>query len=168
MGCMFGRATRKAWQSKSPPSKIGSKLVTEPGQCVSVDQLESPSPGLIAQLKGIPTIQRYNAATIFVDHYSQYTYMHLQRTLSSDDTVRAKRADERHCESQGVKVTHYHADNGRFADNLFLKDILEQKQRVTYCGVNAHFQNGVAEKKLGTCRAQLVLYCCIPLLDGHW
>ena len=122
--------------------------MTEPGQCISVDQLESPSPGLIAQLKGIPTMQRYNAATIFVDHYSRYTYVHLQQTLSSEDTVRAKRAYERHCDLQNVKVMHYHADNGRFADNLFLKDIAEQKQRVTYCGVNAHFQNGVAKKKI--------------------
>ena len=43
---------------------------------------------------------------------------------------------------------HYHADNGRFADTLFLRDIDEQRQEISYCGVNAHFQNGVAEKRI--------------------
>ena len=96
--CMFGRATRRAWRSKTPTNQIGSRIATEPGQCVSVDQLESPTPGLIAQLKGIPTTQRYNAATVFVDHFSRLSYVHLQRSLSSEDTVRAKQAFERYCE----------------------------------------------------------------------
>jgi len=47
-----------------------------------------------------------------------------------------------------VRVLQYHADNGRFADTLFLRDIDEQRQDISYCGVNAHFQNGVAEKRI--------------------
>ena len=146
--CMYGKATRRAWRSKAPPSKVGGGTATFPGQCVSVDQMQSPTPGLIGQLKGVPTTQRYMAATIFVDHFSRLSFVHLQRSLTSDDTVKAKRAFERYCESHGVKVMHYHADNGRFADTLFLQDIAEQRQRISYCGVNAHFQNGVAEKRI--------------------
>ena len=145
---MFGRATRQAWRSKTPTNQIGSQIATKPGQCVSVDQLESPTPGLIAQLKDIPTIQRYNAATVFVDHFSRLSYVHLQQSLSSEDTVCVKRAFERYCKSHGVRVLQYHADNGRFADTLFLRDITEQKQQLTYCSVNAHFQNGIAEKMI--------------------
>jgi hypothetical protein len=34
-------------------------------------------------------------------------------------------------------------------DNVFLKDIREARpiHSITYCGVNAHFQNGIADKR---------------------
>ena len=49
---------------------------------------------------------------------------------------------------RGVKITHYHADNGRFADNTFITDCKAQKQGLSYCGVNAHFQNRIAECRI--------------------
>ena len=55
-----------------------SRVATKPGQIVSVDQLESPTPGFIAQLKGILTKQRYRYTTIFVDQYSCLSYVFLQ------------------------------------------------------------------------------------------
>ena len=45
-------------------------------------------------------------------------------------------------------MTHYHADNGQFADNLFLEDVTKSRQTISFCGVNAHFQNGIAEKRI--------------------
>ena len=81
---------------------------------MSVDQLESTVPGLIAQLKGIPTKVHYRAATIFVDHFSRMSYVHLQKSLSSKETVQAKRAFETYAITYGVLVHHYHADNGCF------------------------------------------------------
>ena len=145
---MYGKATCRAWRSKAPPGKVGGDLPAFPGKCVSVDQMQSPAPGLIAQLKGVPTTQRYTVATIFVDHFSRLSYVHLERFLTSDNTVRAKRSFEHYRASHGVRVLHYHANNGRFADTLFLRDIDEQRQEISYCGVNAHFQNGVAEKRI--------------------
>ena len=64
--------------------------------------------------------------------------------------MKAKAPFDRNCEGHaGVKFLHDHADNaGRFADLLFLQDIADQKQPVMYCGVNAHFQNGVTEKRI--------------------
>jgi len=76
-------------------------------------------PGVIAQLKGIPTIKRYNYATVFVDHFSKLSYVHLQQTLTPQDTVDAKKAFENYASTYRVKILHYHADNGRFADNAF-------------------------------------------------
>ena len=35
--------------------------------------------------------------------------------------------------------------NGHFADNAFIADCKAQRQGLSYCGVNAHFQNGIAE-----------------------
>ena len=70
------------------------KQVEEPGKCVSVDQLESSMPGFIPQLKGKLTKQCYCAATVFVDHYSGLSYIHMQRQLVSAETLEAKHAFE--------------------------------------------------------------------------
>ena len=124
-------------------------MITKPGECVSVDKLESPTPGLIAQLKGIPTKMRYKVATIFVDHYSRLSYVHLQKTTNAEETIQAKAAFEQYARTHGVKILHYHADNGRFADNKFRASINNtQGQSLSFCGVNAHFQNGVAERRI--------------------
>jgi hypothetical protein len=72
----------------------------------------SPIPGHIAQMKGIPTRERYNAATVFVDHYSDVTYIHLQKPTKAEETIEAKEAFERWAGSHNVKISHYHADNG--------------------------------------------------------
>ena len=120
----------------------------EPGQIVLVDQLESPTPGFIAQLKGTLTKQRYKYATVFVDQLSQLSYVQLQRTITSDETVQAKIAVERYIQERGVQIQHYHADNGRFADKGFINNCQLNNQRLTYCGVNLHFQNGIAEKRI--------------------
>jgi hypothetical protein len=113
-----------------------------------VDQLESNTPGFIAQLKGIPTTDRYRGATVYVDHYSRVSFIYLQRRLTSEETVRGKKAFERYCDARGVSVKHYHADNGRFTENLFIKRASSNNQSITYCGVNAHWQNGICEKRI--------------------
>jgi hypothetical protein len=146
---MFGKATKKPWRTKAPPSSIqASRTITKPGDCASVDQLESSTPGIIAQLKGTPTTKRYKAETTFVDHCSGLGYVHLQKSTSALETVEAKDAFERCAASHGVFIHHYHADNGRFADNLFRQAVAREGQTLSFCGVNAHFQNSVAERRI--------------------
>ena len=69
--CMFGKATKVPWRVKGQTKHI--QPTSTPGECVSVDQMESTCPGIIAQLKGIPTKHRYRHVTVFVDHYTRYT-----------------------------------------------------------------------------------------------
>ena len=52
----------------------------------------------------------------------------------------------------GVEVKHYHCDNGRFTDSKFISHCKHRHISVTYCGVNAHHQNGVAERTIGILR----------------
>jgi hypothetical protein len=40
----------------------------------------------------------------------------------------------------------YHTDNGIFASKEFRSSCLQQKQQTKFCGVNAHHQNGIAER----------------------
>jgi hypothetical protein len=141
--CIYGQSVRRPWRTKLPTTPIGERRpIRQPGDCVSIDQMESPVPGLIAQLKGIPTRDRYNCATIFVDHYSDVSYVHLQSTLTAEETLQAKQSFERWAQSHGVTIKHYHADNGRFAETTFMADIAKCGQTISFCGVNAHFQMG--------------------------
>ena len=48
----------------------------------------------------------------------------------------------------GVRVMYYHASSGRFTDNGFIQDCKIKNQSISYCWVNAVFQNGIAEKKI--------------------
>ena len=102
--CMFGKLTKRPWRTKAPTKKIF--VGTKPGQCVSVDQMESTIPGFIAQMKGRITGRRYLYATVFIDHYSDFTYVHLQETLTSADTLNAKHAFEAKCRMHEVPVMH--------------------------------------------------------------
>ena len=146
--CAFGRMSRRAWKTRAK-SKRKIAEAQKPGDVISVDQMESSTVGLIAQLKGRVTTRRYTAATIFVDHFSDLSYVHLQESLSSQDTIAAKRAFEAWAKEQGVDhIKHYHCDNGRFADNAWQQDVRERGQTISFCGVNAHFQNGRAEKRI--------------------
>ena len=49
---------------------------------------------------------------------------------------------------QGVSVQHYHADSGIYRSNGFCKEVQRCGQELTFCGVGAHHQNGVAERRI--------------------
>lgn len=121
--------------------------MSKPGHCVLVDQIESRTPGFCGVLRGFITKRWYTCATIFTDHYIRFSYIHLQHSTSGNDTIATKSAFEAYSLQYGVHIKHYHADNGRFADKDFLKTIHADKQTISLCVVNAHFQNGIAEKR---------------------
>jgi hypothetical protein len=99
--CVYGKLTRRPWRTKPTSSQQSKPItVTAPGEVVSVDQLESPVLGFIGQMKGILTRKRYKVATIFVDHFSNLSYVRIynqpptrlkrwkQRWLSNDSLTR--------------------------------------------------------------------------------
>jgi hypothetical protein len=73
--------TRWAWRFKpkrAPRNKFFS--VSKPGDVVSVDMMHSPTPGLVAQMTGGVTHKHHRYAAVYVDHYSGYGDVHLQKT----------------------------------------------------------------------------------------
>jgi hypothetical protein len=68
--------------------------------------------------------------------------------LTSSENIDAKQAFERYATEHGVRIAHYHCNNGRFADTAFVRSCKESHQKLTFCGVNAHFQNGIAERAI--------------------
>ena len=145
-GCAFGAITEVLWRGKETVKQVFTE--TKPGQCVSVDQMISTKVGFFAQIKRKLTTKRYHVATIFVNHFSGYKYDHLMTNLSLNETVAAKHAFECHAYESGVTILHYHADNGHFCNNSLQAACKQRGQRLTFCGVNAHFQNGRAEKAI--------------------
>ena len=50
----------------------------------------------------------------------------------------------------GHNVKAYHADNGRFSEKAYVDDVKHKSQRITFCGVGSHHQNGIAERRIKT------------------
>jgi hypothetical protein len=113
-----------------------------------VDQFQSTQVGFIAQLKGKLTTQRYQYGTVFVDHFSRLRYVYFMTDQSSAQTLKAKQAYKQFASEQGIRICHYHCDNGRFADNAFRQHAEQQQQTLIFCGINAHFQHGIAERAI--------------------
>ena len=118
-----------------------------PGDGVAVDQILSTQPGIIPQMSGFLTSKRLWGATTFVDNLSDYVYVNLMRDLALDEILLAKEAMEKVMAQAGRYVKHYHANNGRFAENGFIDAINTKDQKITFCGVGAHYQNGIIENR---------------------
>ena len=57
---------------------------------MSVDHIVSEQPCLIPQISGFLTNQRLWGATTFLDHVSDYVYIHLMQDLYLEDKLLAK------------------------------------------------------------------------------
>jgi hypothetical protein len=154
--CEIARAKLKGagvTHTKVRPNKhqLLKKGHLRPGQCISVDQYESSVRGRLPHTKGRERYgNKYVGGTIFADHASRYVACHHQVSLAGSDTVISKRLFERMAKENGVKIERYHADNGHFVGQEFRKALQDCNQPMDLSGVGAHFQNGAAERAIGT------------------
>ena len=118
--CLDGKQKRRPWRTKGQ-STLLIKKSTYAGECMSVNQLISPLPELIGQTTEQLATSRYRVATIFIDHFLNIDYVHIQKATSAKDTLEAKSHFEHFAQDQGVVIRHYHANNGIFASNGFVK-----------------------------------------------
>ena len=165
--CIFSSMKRKARKRNHERSTMVRKLEhNRPGKGTSVDQLVSTQPGLVPRISGRHTRQRIQAATVFLDHYSDFSYTHLCTSTSQEETLESKTAYENLATSHGVTIRHYHADNGQFVEKGFRDVVYASNQTISFCAVNAHHQNGLIENFIG----QLERGCRTLLLHAkrHW
>ena len=111
-GCMFAAMTKKPWHSKGKNTcgQVGRMTnIISPGQCVSVNMLESPQVGFIAHMKERLTRKRYRYATVFVDHFLDLKYVHCMSKITLEETIYAKKCFDRHADGFNVRVEHYQA-----------------------------------------------------------
>ena len=122
-GCAYGKAHIKPTRSKGANNLKHLQPTTFPGQVVSAYQLVSPTLGFVPCHRGIPTTKRYKGATVFIDHFSNFIYVHLMIDMNGEETLQAKQAFERVAASHNVAVKHYHCDNSLFDPAIFVKHI---------------------------------------------
>ena len=147
--CIMGKQHRRPWKGRGKDRRVIRKPTDNfPGAMTLTDQMISPFGGLIPQMKGRLMKAKFFATQIKVDHYTHYTYLHLMKDTTADSTLEAKNSYERLMQSFGHKVLGYHADNGRFAEKVFVKDCKDKAQKLTFCGVGSHHQNGIAERRI--------------------
>lgn len=154
--CEISKATRRR-PSNYPAYNAPVKEMSlkeghiQPGLCVSCDHYLSPTPGRSISSSGYSSTRHgYNGGTIFVDHCSGKVFHHPQRTITASDTIRGKLLFEREAADVGVSIKSYHSDNGVFNSEEFKSHCSEQNQKLTFSGVGAHHQNGVAERSIQT------------------
>ena len=135
--CLAGAMTRQPKKVKGCRHKL--RRAANPRECVSIDQLESHTPGFLGVLRGFITKKRYTYATVFVDHFSGFTFYYPQCSTNTEETLKAKRAFEAYYRSLGVRILHYHADNGRFCDKGFMATVTTEGQTISFCGANVHW-----------------------------
>ena len=146
--CQFAKATKRAWRSRSSKEWTNKTAPEKPGMVVSVDQLVSPTPGLVAQMTGFMTKKRYRYATVYVDQATSLGFVFLQKTATVEETLQGKRAFERYAINRGVTIRAYHADNGIFKAHGWVNACYEQGQDLTFAAVGAHHSNGKAERRI--------------------
>ena len=143
--CLFGKQTRRPQRSKRG-RPIQQPEHNYPGGGVSTDQIISAQPGLVPQSTGTLASKRITTATVFVDHFSDLSYVVLMTSCSGQEIHCANQEFEAWAASHGIRILHYHADNGCFAKTSFKEDLCLNAQSISICGVNAHSQNGIVER----------------------
>jgi hypothetical protein len=142
--CLHGKQHRQAVTSTTATGSIDASHL-QPGDCISGDQLESSTPGLVATYQGSPSTATYRAGTLLVDHASRYLHFTPHYSTGANEAVQAKLQFELHAKTYHRTIRAYHTDNGVFHSKLFRQSCLSQGQHLQFCGVNAHHQNGIAE-----------------------
>jgi hypothetical protein len=97
--------------------------------------MQSIVPDMVGQIKGIPMRQWYHYVTVFVDQFSGLSFVHLQKTSSGEETLNAKMAFKGFVRSLNVQ-------------NLWMSNVRKEGQTISFCSINAHFQNRVAERQI--------------------
>ena len=69
-----------------------------------------------------PTRDRYKYATVYINNYSDWSCIQLQKTSSDTETVDGTHAFEEYCRQQCVEVRRYHAVNGIFKGKEWVQD----------------------------------------------
>lgn len=142
--CKFGKMKRLSWRTISRPKTIRRITDNKHGKRVSIDQVVSHQPGLVPQQEGKDGRNRIVGGTVFIDHFTNFTYTHLQTSLDHIKTLEAKDSFELIAYQRGIRIHSYHTDNGRFAEKSFKDAVRESSQMITLSGVGSHHQNGIA------------------------
>ena len=84
-----------------------------------IGHVVSDQPGIITQVTWELSHKILWAATLFVDHYSDYCYAQLMRGASSEEFLQAKEDHECLAATHEARIYNYRTDRGIYAETLF-------------------------------------------------
>ncbi|KAL3782482.1 hypothetical protein ACHAWO_005229 [Cyclotella atomus] len=153
--CCIAKAKRRKPSisaTTAPPEKEMAlkESKVNPGDMIHCDHYLSPVVGRVIAASGhSSTTNGYVGGTIYVDSASGYVFHRPQKSISAAETIRGKLIFEQEAADSNVKVKSYHSDNGVFSSKEFREHCNKMKQKMSFSGVGAKFQNGVAENAIG-------------------
>jgi len=93
---------------------------------------------------------------LWVDHFSRFLFGHLQEDKGAKAALESKINFEKFAKQYGHfakqyghTIRHIHSDNGVFRSKAFIDAMDESNQTHSFCGVGAHWQNGMVERYIG-------------------
>jgi hypothetical protein len=154
--CNFGKARRKSHKSNIGHISAAHK---HPSDGVSSDGMEAGTPGRPFTTKGQPSTMRFKYASFWIDHASSLVYATFHPTKAATELLKSKAKFEEWASRYNVSIKSIRADNGVNAAQAFKDSCTKHRQKLTFCGVGAHWQNGIAERFIGTItkRARTIL-----------
>jgi hypothetical protein len=144
--CNFGKARRKS--HKSTTGHIATHH-TKPGDGISPDGMEAATPGHPFTAKGQALNTRFKYASFWVDHMSSFVYVTFHSSKAATELLHSKQEFEEWASRYNVSIKSIRADNGVYAAQAFQDSCNKQQQKLTYCAIGAHWQNGIAEHFIG-------------------
>ena len=154
--CATAKAARRSPTirptTKAPDKEmILKKGDVAPGDRISCDHFISPVKGRVVNAKGYSSSNHgVTCGTLYADHATGWIFVHNQKSTEAPETIRGKLLLEREASDAGVRIRKYHADNGVFSSVRFKEHCEKLNQKLSFSGVGAKFQNGVAERGIQT------------------
>jgi hypothetical protein len=85
-----------------------------------------------------------------VDHATSFVCITFHSSKAATKLVKSKTEFEQFAERFNVRIQNIRADNGVYSTQLFRDLCMKHQQNLTFCAVGAHWQNGIAERFIGT------------------
>ena len=155
--CQFGKQCQLSVPTTTQ-SKVADSVgaiardVIRPGQQICIDHFICRNKGRLFTSRGKSvTTDMYGGGCIFVDNYSGFVHVELQKHMNTLETLQAKDRFEAMALDYGVIPQTYLSDNGAaFTSHEFSARIKQLEQVSKFAGSGAHHHNGVAERNIRT------------------
>jgi hypothetical protein len=107
--------------------------------------------------------------SFWIDHYSKYVYATFHQTKAASELLASKQEFESWAAKYNVHISSIRADNGVYTAKVFIESCTKKQQNLTFCGIGAHWQNGIAERFIGTIteKARTFLLCAMHKWPSH-
>lgn len=95
----------------------------------------------------------------WVDHTSSLVYVTFHQSKAVTELLNSKKEFEEWAIRYNVPIHSIQVDNGVYDAQAFKDSCIKQRQKLNFCAVGAHWQNGIAEWFIGTIteRARTIL-----------